>query len=70
MAKKGMFFYSDDFFLKLDEPTKFLFHKKRYIAWLRINFFKIRIVTTSGIRPYVKVTRTVRQRLWRQYNGV
>lgn len=68
-GKEGHVFYSDDFFLKLDDPAKFLFHKKRYIAWLRIHFFKVRIVTTAGVRPYVKVARAVRQRLWHQYNG-
>ena len=68
-GKEGHAFYPNDFFLKLDEPEKFLFHKNRYLAWLRINFFKVRIVTTSGPRPRVKVARPVRQRLWKQYNA-
>lgn len=68
-GKEGHVFYPDDFFLLLDEPGKFLFHKSRYVAWLRINFFKVRVVTTAGARPYVKVARAVRQRLWHQYNA-
>ena len=68
-GKEGHAFYPDSFFLDLDNPEKFLFHKKRHIAWLRIYFFKIRIVTTTGVRPYVKIARAVRTRLWHQYNG-
>lgn len=68
-GKEGHVFYPDDFFLKLDEPEKFLFHRNRYVAWFRIHFFKVRIVTTAGPRPRVKVARAVRQRLWWQYKS-
>ncbi|QET71816.1 hypothetical protein [Bordetella bronchiseptica] len=68
-GKEGHAFYSNDFFLNLDAPEKFLFHKNRFVAWLRIRFFKIRIVTTAGARPRVKIARAVRQRLWQQYIG-
>lgn len=67
-GKEGHTFYPDDFFLKLDAPEKFLFHKSRYVAWLRIHFFRVRIVTTAGVRPPVRIARAVRQRLWHQYN--
>ena len=69
-GKEGLAFYPDNFFLKLDAPSEFLFHKLRYVAWLRIRFFKIRVVTTAGPRPYVKIARAVRRRLWQQYNEV
>lgn len=69
-GKEGHVFYPENFFLQLDDPHRFFFHKSRYVAWLRIHFFKVRIVTTAGVRPYVKVARTVRQRLWHQYNDI
>lgn len=68
-GKDGHAFYSDDFFSKLDEPEKFLFHKNRFVAWWRINFFRVRISTTIGKRIKVTVARPVRRRLWRVYRG-
>lgn len=69
-GEEGHTFYPDDFFINLDEPEKFLFHQRRSIAWIRIHFFKVHIVTTAGVRPSVKIARAVRQRLWRQYNQI
>ena len=66
-GKEGHAFYSDDFFSKLDEPEKFLFHKNRVVAWWRISFFRVRISTTIGKRLKVTVARPVRRRLWRIY---
>ena len=66
-AVQGHAFYSDDFFSKLDEPEKFLFHKNRLVAWCRISFFRVRISTTIGKRLKVTVALPVRRRLWRIY---
>jgi len=66
-GKEGHAFYPCDFFSKLDEPEKFLFHKNPLTAWLRIHFFKVRIATTIGKRVKVTVQRPVRQKLWRTY---
>lgn len=67
-GKEGHAFYPNDFFQKLEDPQKFLFHTNRFVAWLRINFFQIRITTTAGTRPRVKIAHGVRQRLWHQYS--
>ncbi len=68
-GKEGRAFYAQDFFSKLEHPEDFLFHKNRYIAWLRIHYFKIHIVTTTGAKPRVKIHRAVRNRLWNLYRG-
>jgi hypothetical protein len=68
-GKEALVFYPDDFFLNLESPDKFLFHHNKYIAWLRIRFFQLRIVTTAGARPKAKIARPVRSHLWHQYNG-
>jgi hypothetical protein len=68
-GKEGHAFYAHDFFSKLDEPEKFLFHKNRFVAWLRIRFFRIRIATTIGKRLKVRINRTVRRRLWQTYRN-
>ena len=69
-GKGGMVFYPDDFFLNLDAPENFLFHDKKWVAWIRVHFFNIRIVTTAGKKPKVKVAREVRKILWKQYNEI
>jgi hypothetical protein len=66
-GKEGHAFYAHDFFSKLDESQKFLFHSNRLVAWLRIHFFKVRISTTVGKRLKVKVKWSVRQQLWKTY---
>lgn len=69
-GKEGHACYSKNFFVKLQDSDKFLFHKNRYVAWLRIKFFKIKIVTTIGSRHRVKIARAVREQLWNQYRTV
>ena len=66
-GKEGHAFYPYDFFSRLDEPEKILFHKNRLIAWIRIHFFKVRISTTVGKRLNVKVKPAVRRQLWQSY---
>jgi hypothetical protein len=62
-GKEGHAFYSHDFFSKLEEPEKVLFHKNHFIAWIRIHFFKVRIATTIGKRLKVKIKPAVRRQL-------
>jgi hypothetical protein len=66
-GKEGHAFYARDFFSKLDEPEKVLFHKNRLVAWLRIRFFRVYISTTLGKRVKVTVKPAVRKTLWRIY---
>lgn len=67
-GKEGIVFYPMDFFKKLERANEFLFHSNKYIAWMRIRFFKVRIVTTAGPRPTVEIDLAVRRILWQQYN--
>ncbi|CRM58996.1 hypothetical protein [Pseudomonas sp. 28 E 9] len=66
-GKEGYAFYPDNFFSKLENPQAFLFPENRYIAWLRIFFFRVYIITTVGTRSSVRISRSVRTSLWREY---
>ena len=69
-GKSGHIFYAIDHFAKLDDPGAVLFHNNRFVAWLRINFFRLYINTSVGKKVKVRVRRDVRRALWRQYSAV
>jgi hypothetical protein len=66
-GKSGHVFYPYDFFLALDGREKALFHPNRFVAYLRIRFFKIRIGTSVGKKMRVAIRRPARDALWAQY---
>ena len=66
-GKSGHAFYPHDFFRELEDPDKALFHPNRFVAYLRIRFFKIRIGTSVGKKVHVVVRRPARDALWAQY---
>lgn len=69
-GKTGYIFYPEDFFSSvLDEPHKFLFHENTLVAWLRINFFKVKLSTSVGKLINVNVSKQVRKKLWRIYRA-
>ena len=68
-GKTGHIFYPADFFSILDEPHELLFHKNIFVAWLRINFFKIKLSTSVGKHINVKVSKQVRKSLWKTYRA-
>ena len=69
-GKEGFFIYANNFFSKLSEPERALFHQNRFIAWLRIRLFNIYISTTVGKRVKVKISSGARKQLWRAYKQV
>jgi hypothetical protein len=66
-GKEGHIFYAADFHTRLEKTERFLCHKNRFIAWIRIRFFRVRITTTTGKRIKVVVKPAVRRKLWRVY---
>jgi hypothetical protein len=67
-GKAGHSFYLIDHFARLDNAEEFFFPKNRWLAWLRIWFFRLYIQTSVGKSIRVHVRRQVRRVLWRQYS--
>ena len=66
-GKEGHIFFPADFFNSLENPEIVLFHKRSFIAWFRIYFFKILISTSVGKKIPVKISKAAREKLWSMY---
>jgi hypothetical protein len=66
-GKSGHIFYPNDFFLLLEEPERVFLIKHRFLAWIRIHFFAVKLSTSIGKHVRVVVKPSVRKELWRQY---
>lgn len=67
-GKTGHAFYPIAHFAKLQKRESVFFHPNRRVSWLRIWFFQLYLSTSVGKSDRVKVRRTVREALWKQYS--
>ncbi len=63
----GNIFHTDDFFINMENPENFLYPKNIFLAFIRIQFFKIYISTSLGKDIPVNIDRGVRNTLWKEY---
>ena len=68
-GKTGHIFFPIDFFNSLEKPDIVLFHKNKLLAWMRIHFFRIYVVTTVGKRVVVSIKKLARKKQWSMYCG-
>lgn len=66
-GNSGNVFHTDDFFVNMDNPDNFLYPKEKWLAFVRIHFFKVFISTSLGKEIPVSIDRNVRKMLWNEY---
>ncbi len=66
----GNIFHTEDFFINIDNPDTFLYSKNKLLAFVRIKFFKIFICTSIGKNISVRIDRSVRKALWKEYINI
>jgi len=66
-GKSGNLFHTEDFFSSMDNPQNFMYPKNRFLAFIRIFFFRVFICTTVGKNIPVKIDRSLRKKLWNEY---
>ncbi|EGQ9468953.1 hypothetical protein C4H03_RS23210 [Vibrio parahaemolyticus] len=66
-GKSGNIFHTEDFFTNRDDPKAFLYPENKLIAFLRIHLFRVYICTSVGDDISVKIDRSLRRKLWKEY---
>ncbi|MFN8967739.1 MAG: hypothetical protein ACK5XR_03135 [Pseudanabaena sp.] len=69
-GEQGQVFHPIDFFKSMDTSADFLFAENAFIAFYRISTFNIFLTTSVGKTKKVKITRGLRNEIWKQYKGI
>jgi hypothetical protein len=69
-GEQGQVFHPIDFFKSMDKSADFLFAENAFIAFYRISTFNIFLTTSVGETKKVKITRGLRNEIWKQYKGI
>jgi hypothetical protein len=69
-GEQGHVFHPIDFFKSMDKSADFLFAENAFIAFYRISTFNIFLTTSVGKTKKVKITRGLRNEIWKQYKGI
>jgi len=69
-GEQGQVFHPIGFFKSIDKSTDFLFVENAFIAFYRISTFNVFVKTSVGETKKVKITRGLRNEIWKQYKGI